>query len=111
MKKLMRRVSASVLGLFTVMYTTLPVLAAEEEVVEAANGVGQKAYASAFAIGLASLAGALAMGLAIGKACEGVSKQPEASSKIQTILMLGLVFIETAIIYALIIAILIIFVL
>ena len=42
---------------------------------------------------------------------EGISRQPEASSKISSGLMLGLVFIETAIIYALIVAILVIFVL
>ena len=38
-------------------------------------------------------------------------RQPEAAGKINSAMMLGLVFIETAIIYALIIAILIIFVL
>ena len=47
----------------------------------------------------------------IAKSVEGISRQPEAESKIRTALMLGLVFVETAIIYALIIAVLIIFVL
>ena len=42
---------------------------------------------------------------------DGISRQPEAESKIRTTLMLGLVFIETAIIYALLVVILIIFVL
>ena len=56
-------------------------------------------------------AGAVGMGIAIGKSCEGISRQPEATGQIRTSLMLGLVFIETAIIYSLIIAILIIFVL
>ena len=51
------------------------------------------------------------MALAISKAVEGTARQPEAGGKIQTMLMLGLVFIETAIIYALIVAILIVFVL
>ena len=51
------------------------------------------------------------MGLAISKAVDGIARQPEADGKIRTSLMLGLVFIETAIIYALIVAILIIFVL
>ena len=40
-----------------------------------------------------------------------MSGQPEASGSIRSSMMLGLVFIETAIIYALIVAILIIFVL
>lgn len=50
-------------------------------------------------------------GLSAGKAVEGIARQPEAESKIRTTLMLGLVFIETAIIYALLVVILIIFVL
>ena len=49
--------------------------------------------------------------IAIGKSAEGMSRQPEASGSIRSSMMLGLVFIETAIIYALIVAILIIFVL
>ena len=46
-----------------------------------------------------------------GKSTEGMARQPEAAGKINSAMMLGLVFIETAIIYALIVAILIIFVL
>lgn len=77
----------------------------------AADGAGSKALAAAICVGLAAAAGAIAMGIAIAKSSEGISRQPEASDKIRTGLMLGLVFIETAIIYALIVAILIIFVL
>lgn len=72
---------------------------------------GTKAYASAIAIGLAAAGGAVAMAIAISKSVEGISRQPEADGKIRTTLMLGLVFIETAIIYALLVIILIIFVL
>lgn len=74
------------------------------------NSLGFKAIAAAVAVGLAALGGAIAMGLAVSKSAEGISRQPEAEGKIRTTLMLGLVFIETAIIYALIVAILIIFV-
>ena len=76
----------------------------------AADSTGSKAIAAAIAIGLAAFAGALAMGIVIAKSNEGVARQPEASGKIQTQLMLGLVFIETVVIYALIVAILIVFV-
>ena len=82
-----------------------------EAAVAAADGTGSKALAAAICVGLAAAAGAIAMGIAIAKSSEGISRQPEASDKIRTGLMLGLVFIETAIIYALIVAILIIFVL
>lgn len=87
--------------------------AAETAVTEeaaAAGAVSGKALGAAIAIGLAALGGTIGMGMAIAKSNEGVARQPEASGKIQTQLMLGLVFIETAIIYALIVAILIVFV-
>lgn len=111
MKKLVRNISASALGMLSVLSMNMPIFAEEVEEAAASSVVGQKAYAAAIAIALAAAFGAIAMGMTISKSAEGVSKQPEASGKIQTIMMLGLVFIETAIIYALIVAILIIFVL
>lgn len=75
------------------------------------GALGDKAMGAAIAVGLAAGAGAIGMGIAIAKAVEGVSRQPEAEGKIRTTLMLGLVFVETAIIYALVVAILLIFVL
>ena len=75
------------------------------------SAIGSKAIAAGIAIGLAALGGAIGMGMAISKSAEGISRQPEAEGKIRTTLMLGLVFVETAIIYALVVAILIIFVL
>ena len=59
------------------------------------------------AIALAALGGAIGMAIAVGKAIEGIAKQPEADGKIRGTLILGLVFIETAVIYALVIALLI----
>ena len=85
--------------------------AAAEETVEAEGGSNAKAYSAAIAIGLSAAGGAIAMGMVGSKAVESISRQPEAESKIRTALMLGLVFIETAIIYALLVVILIIFVL
>lgn len=75
------------------------------------NSIGMKALGAGLAIGIAACGGALGMGSAVGKSAEGISRQPEAEGKIRTTLMLGLVFIETAIIYALLAVILIIFVL
>ncbi|MDR0856367.1 MAG: ATP synthase F0 subunit C [Clostridiales bacterium] len=50
------------------------------------------------------------IGLATGKAVEAIARQPEASGKIQAVLMLGLAFAETTAIYGTFIAILILFV-
>ena len=113
MKKNTRKILVAVM-LFVMIFTlALPVFAAgEAEAVQAADGaLGSKALAAAIAVGLAAGAGAVGMGLAVAKSTEAISRQPEAENKIRTTLMLGLVFVETAIIYALVIAILIIFVL
>lgn len=72
---------------------------------------GLIAIAAGIAIGLAAAAGAIGMGITIAKSNESIARQPEAKNDIRSGMMLGLVFIETAIIYALIVAILIIFVL
>ena len=60
---------------------------------------------------VAAAVGAIAMAVAVSKAEDGTARQPEAAGSIRTLMMMGLVFIETAIIYALITAIIIIFVL
>ncbi len=92
---------------------TETVATAETENTEAAqaDSTGMKALAAAVAVGLAAAGGGIGMGLAVSKSAEGISRQPEAEGKIRTAMMLGLVFIETAIIYALIVGILVIFVL
>ena len=74
------------------------------------DGSNTKGLASAIAIGLAALGGGLGMGIAAGHSADSIARQPEAESKIRSTFMLGLVFIETAIIYALLVVILIIFV-
>ena len=76
------------------------------------NGVkSSKAFAAAICVGAAAAAGTISMGLTTSKSAESMARQPEASGDIRSSMMLGFVFIETAIIYALIIGILIIFVL
>lgn len=69
---------------------------------------GIYALAAAGAIGLTAAAGAIAMAIAIAKALEAIARQPEAEGKIKQTLILGMVFIETAIIYALVISIIVV---
>lgn len=69
---------------------------------------GMTALAAGIAIACGSAVGAIAMGWVISKAIESIARQPEADSKIRSSMMLGLVFIETAIIYALVVGLLII---
>jgi len=119
MKTIVKKISVMAMLIMILTAFSVPVFAAEktqagqaeEQMLEnAAASTGDKAMAAAVCVGFAAAAGAIGMGLAIAKSSEGISRQPEAEGKIRTSLMLGLVFIETAIIYALIVAILIIFV-
>ena len=124
--KSMKKVSMKKIGLFLaaviamIMLFSVVSFAAPEDTAEAAavteeaavdNTISTKAIAAGFGMACASAAGAVAMAVAIKSSTESVARQPEAAGSIQTLMMLGLVFIETAIIYALIIAILIVFVL
>ena len=121
MKKLfrMRRICVLALMLLLAAAMAAPAYAAAEDQMEPAaqeeaaeeNTVGLKSIAVALAIGIAAGGGGIGMGLATAKSAESIARQPEAEGKVRTTLMLGLVFIETAIIYALLVVILIIFVL
>ena len=51
----------------------------------------------------------LGMGLATGKAVDGVARQPEASGKINSILLLGLALTESTAIYGFVTALIMIF--
>ena len=121
MKQLIKRVLGLSGVLVLALALALPAFAAgtpadsadTETAVEAQadNTIGLKSIAVGLAIGIAAGGGAIGMGLATAKSAEGISRQPDAEGKIRTMMMLGLVFIETAIIYALLVVILIIFVL
>lgn len=122
MKNLMKRLVAAAFAIMALTVCTIPALAsggdeggqaaqAQSAELAEAEVTGSKAWAAAVVVGLASLAGAIAMGWTISKSMDSIARQPEAEGKIRTGMMLGLVFVETVVIYALIVAILIIFVL
>lgn len=73
------------------------------------NEVGMRAMGAAIAV-LVGLGAAIGIGNATGKAVEGIARQPEASGKITTALMLGSAFAEATAIYGLLVSILLIFV-
>ena len=58
---------------------------------------------------LSCVAAAIAMGLATGKAVDAVARQPEASGKINSILLLGLALTESAAIYGFVTALIMLF--
>ena len=129
MKPLTKRLLSVLVAVLLFSAITFSAYAAEENLSDTTTAVTQneqtaennsevqddttssKAWAAALVVGLAAVAGAISMGIAIGKTAESISRQPESEGKIRSAMMLGLVFIETVVIYALIVATLLIFVL
>ncbi len=67
----------------------------------------------ALGAGIAMIAGigpGIGEGYAVGKACEAIGRQPEAKSSVTSTMIMGCAIAETTGIYALVIAILLIFV-
>ena len=71
------------------------------------NKFDVQAYAAigaGFAIGLAVIGGGLGQGRTAAAALEGISRNPGAAARIQTPMILGLAFIESLVLFALLIA-------
>jgi len=62
-----------------------------------------------FGLPIAVLAGAAAQGKAASAALEGIARQPEAAGKIQIAMIIGLALIESLVIYALLISLILLF--
>lgn len=62
------------------------------------------------AIGLGALGPAIGIGLLAAKAMEAIGRNPEASSQVQQNMVLGLAFAEAIGIYALVVAVIILFI-
>ncbi len=62
-----------------------------------------------FGVPVAVIGGGLAQGKAASAALEGIARQPEAAGKIQTAMIIGLALIESLVIYALLIALILLF--
>jgi F-type H+-transporting ATPase subunit c len=111
----MKKTAIAVLMALTLMFILAPVCFAEEAA--AATGGSSNilyyalaAFGSAIGMGLAALGTGIGMGTGIGGACEGVARNPGASGKITTTLIIGLAMIESLAIYALVVVLILIFV-
>lgn len=60
------------------------------------------ALALPMGIGFAAIGSGLGLGRAVGSAMEAIGRQPEASGKIQTAMIIGAALIEALTIYALV---------
>jgi F-type H+-transporting ATPase subunit c len=65
--------------------------------------------AAGIGMGIGSFGTGIGQGLAIQKAVEGVARNPGASGKIMTIMLIGLAMIESLAIYVFVVAMIILF--
>ena len=85
----------------------LPILAFAQDDRAGSNSFDVKAWAAAgagIAIGLGVLGGSLGQGRAAAAALEGISRNPGASARIQTPMILGLALIESLVLLAFVVA-------
>ncbi len=99
----MRNILSRIFVFAVMLLTAAPALAAEEA---ASGGTarGMIAIATAVSIAVAAFGGGLGQGNAVNGAMQGIARNPGASGKIMTTMIIGLALIESLVIYGLVIA-------
>jgi F-type H+-transporting ATPase subunit c len=106
----MKKKLAFLCVLVAVLSTAGAALAADNEVTVAAlDTVGKIAFAAALAIGLGTLATAIGQGLSVVSALTGIARNPETAGVIRVNMIIGLALIESLCIYALVVALILIY--
>jgi F-type H+-transporting ATPase subunit c len=95
--------------LFTLVWASLALAA------EPAGGAGMGGFfaaavtAAGFGMGIAAFGTGIGQGIAVQKSVEGIARNPEASGKITVTMLIGLAMIESLAIYALVVALIILY--
>ncbi len=99
---MMNKLSKAGLSVLAVLFSAIPAFA------QPANGgnATDKGYgylAAVIGLGIAAGLAGLGQGRVAGSACEGAARNPGAAGKIQILMILGLAFIETLVIFTLLV--------
>lgn len=106
----MKKISA-VFALVLAAGLLSPVFAQEPAARAVAPSVTQWAvFTAGISLAIAAAFGALGQGKAVSAAAEGIARNPGAADQIRGVLLLGLVLIESLVIYVLLVALIIFFV-
>ena len=110
----MRKLFSIALGLVAMIAFAGIAFAAEGDAAAAprymANGPMATAYlAAAIGMAIAAAGCGIAQGMGLKAACEGTARNPEAGGKITVTLILGMAFIESLAIYALVVCLILLF--
>ena len=109
----MKKSVAVLLLVLGLMMMASVAFAAETAASPAADGkmgyFGTVAAYCALAIAIAAFGTGIGMGLSISKAMEGIARNPEASGKIMTTMIVGLALIESLAIYTLVVVLILLY--
>lgn len=106
---MLKRIRTIVPMAFTAIALAAPAFAAEAaEGGESLALRGLLALSAGFAIAIAAAFGALGQAKGLAAALEGIARNPAASGKLVTPMIIGLAMIESLVIYALVIALMIV---
>jgi len=104
----MKKTISFVLLALSLVLMLVPVVFAEEAAAAAPAGSdsakSMAAIAAAIAIGVAAFGASIGQGMGLKGATEGIARNPGASGKITTTMIIGLAMIESLAIYALLIS-------
>lgn len=91
------------LSFMAVLMLASPVFAQGEPAAAAATGVNWIAITSGFAMAIAAGMAALGQGKIAAAACEGMARNPAARPGIQLAMILGLAFVESLVLFTLVV--------
>jgi F-type H+-transporting ATPase subunit c len=111
----MKKTLAMVLLVLTLVVLLAPAVFAEEAAATSPDSAKLHYYALAaiacgIGVGIAALGTGIGQGLGLKGATDGIARNPGASGKITTTLIIGLAMIESLCIYALVVALILLFV-
>lgn len=109
----MKRLSKVLLGSAAAIVTMLiasSAFAQSTDAMASATHDGWLAIAAGLGIGIAAFGGALGQGRAASTALDGIARNPGASDKLFTPMIIGLALIESLAIYVLVVAMILLFV-
>jgi F-type H+-transporting ATPase subunit c len=106
-----RRSVLSLMFMFLVLAFAAPVYAQEAAGAAADSGLVQWSIITAgFALAIAAAGGAIGQGRAVSSATEAIARNPGAAGEIRGALILGLVLIESLVIYVLLVTLILFFI-
>ncbi|MCL1916032.1 MAG: ATP synthase F0 subunit C [Desulfovibrionaceae bacterium] len=95
--------------LSTLVFLSFSSLALAADSTLSGDNLGLICAAAAIGMAIAAFGCGIGQGLGLKAACEGTARNPEASNKITVTLILGLAFIESLAIYALVVNLILLF--